>query len=94
MGADSLKMAAMPNDPGDVIRMMSATLEMVQRYAKRSLLTMSMGEMGALSRLSGELTGSALTFGMAGSASAPGQLQVRDLNQVLALLHHALAESS
>ncbi|WP_275554986.1 type I 3-dehydroquinate dehydratase [Mixta sp. Marseille-Q2659] len=94
MGADILKMAAMPNDPGDVIRMMSATLEMVQRYAKRPLLTMSMGGMGALSRLSGELTGSALTFGMAGSASAPGQLEARDLNQALALLHHALAESS
>lgn len=90
MGADILKIAAMPHDAGDVLRMMSATWEMRQRYAQRPLLTMSMGGLGALSRLAGELTGSALTFGMAGSASAPGQLEASDLNAALALLHQSL----
>lgn len=91
MGADILKIAAMPHDAGDVLRMMSATWEMAQRYAQRPLLTMSMGGMGALSRLAGELTGSALTFGMAGSASAPGQLDVGDLSATLAMLHSSLS---
>ncbi len=91
MGADILKIAAMPHDAGDVLRMMSATWEMAQRYAQRPLLTMSMGGMGALSRLAGELTGSALTFGMAGSASAPGQLDAGDLSATLAMLHSSLS---
>lgn len=90
MGADILKIAAMPHDAGDVLRMMSATWEMSQRYAQRPLLTMSMGGTGALSRLAGELTGSALTFGMAGEASAPGQLEARDLSATLAMLHASL----
>lgn len=94
MGADILKIAAMPHDAGDVLRMMSATWEMSQRYARRPLLTMSMGGLGALSRLAGELTGSALTFGMAGSASAPGQLEAQDLTAALALLHQSIAGES
>lgn len=94
MGADILKMAAMPHDPGDVIGMMAATWEMRRHYAQQPLLTMSMGGMGAVTRLAGELTGSALTFGMAGDASAPGQLEASDLSNVLALLHRAAQEDA
>ena len=91
MGADILKFAAMPHHAEDVLRMLCATLEMAQRYAQRPLLTMSMGGLGALSRLAGELSGSALTFGMAGSASAPGQLEAGELSATLAMLHSALS---
>ncbi|QHM75259.1 3-dehydroquinate dehydratase [Mixta theicola] len=94
MGGDILKMAAMPHSPGDVIRMMSATWEMRQRYAHRPLLTMSMGGLGAVTRLCGELTGSALTFGMAGNASAPGQIEAARLHDVLTLLHQAAASDA
>ncbi|WP_313158845.1 type I 3-dehydroquinate dehydratase [Mixta calida] len=94
MGADILKIAAMPRDPSDVIRMMAATWEMRQRYAQQPLLTMSMGGMGAVTRLAGELTGSALTFGMAGDASAPGQLEASDLSGILTLLHRAAEDDA
>ena len=45
---------------------------------------------GVISRLCGEVFGSALTFGAAGKASAPGQMGVEDLKTVLALLHKSL----
>lgn len=91
MGADILKMAAMPKDAGDVLTMMSATWEVFSQYAERPLLTMSMGGKGALSRMSGELTGSALTFAMVGEASAPGQIAADQLHSTIDLLHKQLS---
>ncbi|PLR35352.1 type I 3-dehydroquinate dehydratase [Chimaeribacter arupi] len=89
LGADVLKIAAMPQDSGDVLRLMSATWEMHSRYAERPLLTMAMSGSGVVSRLAGELTGSALTFGMVGEASAPGQIEADDLSRVLNIIHTA-----
>ena len=51
---------------------------------------MSMAGTGVISRLCGEVFGSALTFGAAKKASAPGQMGVRDLETVLGLLHKSL----
>ena len=51
---------------------------------------MAMAGTGVISRLCGEVFGSALTFGAAGKASAPGQMGVNDLNTVLNLLHKSL----
>jgi 3-dehydroquinate dehydratase-1 len=48
---------------------------------------MSMGSLGMISRISGELFGSALTFGSAKKASAPGQLEAEQLHKILHLLH-------
>ena len=59
-------------------------------HADRPAVTMSMAGMGVISRLCGEVFGSALTFGAAGRASAPGQMDVQDLAQVLFLLHKSL----
>ena len=59
---------------------------MKERYADRPYITMSMGKLGLVSRISGELTGSAVTFGSASAASAPGQLPVGELRTILSLL--------
>jgi len=40
-----------------------------------------------VSRLTGELFGSALTFGAAKTASAPGQIPVTELREILTVLH-------
>jgi len=48
---------------------------------------MSMAGTGLISRLCGEVFGSALTFGAAKKASAPGQAAVNDLNNMLQFLH-------
>ena len=89
LGADILKIAAMPKTPSDALRLMQATREMYDRYAERPLLTMSMAADGIVSRLSGELTGSALTYGSIGASSAPGQLKAEELKTVLSIIHHS-----
>ena len=73
-----------------VLTLLAATEEMETDYADRPIITMSMAGTGVISRLCGEVFGSALTFGAAGKASAPGQMGVQDLNTVLGLLHKAL----
>ena len=81
-GADILKVAAMPEKPKDVLRLMQATRQIREETGK-ILITMSMGEMGKVSRVSGALTGSAVTFGTAGWPSAPGQISADVLREIL-----------
>ncbi|MDO4582370.1 MAG: type I 3-dehydroquinate dehydratase [Bacillota bacterium] len=89
LGADVLKIAVTPKCAADVLTLMSASLEMKQRYARRLLLTISMGELGKFSRIAAELSGSAMTFGAVGDPSAPGQLPAQELAPLLRLLHNA-----
>ena len=88
-GADLLKLAVMPQTAEDVLTLLSATLEMKERHAKQPVVTMSMGAKGAVSRLTGELFGSVMTFGSAGVASAPGQVSVPELKAALEVLRQA-----
>ena len=87
LGADLPKIAVMPNSAKDVLTLLCATDEMVTEYAKRPIITLSMGGTGLVSRIAGETFGSALTFGAAKKASAPGQIAVQDLYEVLNLIH-------
>lgn len=90
LGADIPKIAVMPQNKKDVLTLLAATEEMANEYADRPIITMSMAGTGVISRLAGEVFGSALTFGAAAKASAPGQMGVTDLKQILTLLHGAL----
>lgn len=85
-GADILKIAVMPRDPGDVLTLLSATWETSQR-TDHPLITMSMAGTGVASRIAGGVFGSAATFGMVGRASAPGQVAVGPLRAALTLIH-------
>lgn len=89
LGADILKIATMPQNAGDVLNLMAATWEVHSQHSDKPLLTMAMGGVGVASRLLGELTGSALTFGMVGKTSAPGQIAAADLHTVLEIIHQA-----
>lgn len=90
LGADIPKIAVMPQSKEDLLTLLSATEEMARCYADRPIITMSMAGTGVLSRLCGEVFGSALTFGAAGKASAPGQIDVEELRTVLGVLHKSL----
>ena len=90
LGADIPKIAVMPQSKEDVLTLLAATEEMNRKHADRPIITMSMAGTGVISRLCGEVFGSALTFGAARKASAPGQMGVEDLAQVLSLLHKSL----
>lgn len=88
LGADIPKIALMPQNKADVLTLLSATLEMQERYADRPIITMSMAKTGVISRLSGEVFGSAATFGAVKSLR-PRQISVTDLRTVLTILHQA-----
>ena len=90
MGCDILKVAVMPRSRRDVLTLLSATEEMYSNHARQPIVTMSMAGTGVLSRLCGEVFGSAMTFGAVGQVSAPGQVQVEQLNTVLQILHDAM----
>jgi 3-dehydroquinate dehydratase-1 len=93
LDADILKIATMPTDAGDVLKLLTATWLMHSQYTDRPLITMAMAGKGVISRLSGELFGSAATFGMVGQASAPGQLDLQDLRTVLELISRSLGRN-
>lgn len=86
LGADVAKIAVMPNTSSDVLKLLSATNQMKEQYANIPIITMSMGKLGAISRISGEIFGSSVTFGSLKKASAPGQIAIADLKQALNLL--------
>ena len=89
VGVDIPKLAVMPQTEADVLTLLSATKEMTDKYADRPIITMSMAGMGVVSRIAGEIFGSAVTFGAMHKASAPGQLEVKKLREILEILHQS-----
>lgn len=85
LGADVAKIAVMPQNPADVLTLLSATHQANEKLGL-PLITMAMGDLGKVTRIAGAVFGSALTFGTVGTASAPGQLSIADLRQALANL--------
>lgn len=90
MEVDLPKIAVMPREKEDVLTLLAATEEMNRKYADRPIITMSMAGDGVISRLCGEIFGSALTFGAAGKVSAPGQIGVAELRKILTVLHESV----
>ena len=82
-GADLPKLAVMPTCRADVLELLAATAEMADHHPETPVITMSMGALGAVSRLCGEALGSAMTFANPGTASAPGQVPLDVVNAVL-----------
>lgn len=90
LGADIAKLAAMPSCYMDAVTLLAATAEMRRRYARIPLITMAMGRYGVFTRVLGERYGSAVTFGSAGKASAPGQMEAEELAGMLEKFHEAV----
>lgn len=86
MGADIAKIAVMPCSPADVLVLLSAT-ERAARRLSCPVISMSMKGTGLVSRLSGEIFGSCLTFGSVREQSAPGQIDVREMKGILETIH-------
>ena len=86
MGGDILKIAVMPLCKKDVVTLMNTSLIMSSRIDK-PLIMISMGELGKITRVAGELIGSSVTFGMALESSAPGQIHVSHLKDLLESVH-------
>jgi 3-dehydroquinate dehydratase-1 len=80
----------MPQSIEDVQRLLAATLR-ASRELPIPVITMSMGGLGAVSRICGGVFGSALTFAVGAAASAPGQIAIEDVRAALDVLQRATA---
>ncbi len=89
LGADVAKVAVMPRDLDDVLTLLTAT-RAASKKLRIPLISMSMGPYGAMTRLFGWTFGSALTFAVGASSSAPGQVPIEDLNTALAILQKSM----
>lgn len=89
LGADIAKVAVMPRDMDDVLTLLAATLHS-SRDLDIPLVSMSMGPLGAVTRMCGWAFGSAMTFAVGEASSAPGQMAIEDVDAALALLQKAL----
>lgn len=78
LGAEHAKIAVIPNSQADVFRLLELTREMTFKL-RIPLTTMSMGEMGKLSRALGWIYGSRITFAVGAKSSAPGQIEIEAL---------------
>lgn len=86
-GADIIKVAFMPNSKKDVLNLINATEEMTSNYASCPVVAISMGHLGMVTRILGEFLESAITFASIDKSSAPGQINIDSLNQVLSVIH-------
>lgn len=88
MGVDIPKIAVMPTCKKDVLVLLEATIE-AETALDCPIITMSMSGLGTVSRVCGEIFGSALTFGSSKKASAPGQVGARELKELMDVMHKA-----
>jgi 3-dehydroquinate dehydratase I len=88
LGADVAKVAVMPKSPRDVLTLLAATCE-ASESLPIPLISMSMGAYGSVSRMVGAVFGSALTFAVGKSSSAPGQIPIEELRAALATVNRA-----
>ena len=89
LGADVAKVAVMPKSEQDVLALLAAT-DRARKAIDLPLITMSMGGIGSLSRIMGFVYGSAATFAVGKSSSAPGQVAIEDLRTALAIVRKAV----
>lgn len=85
--ADIPKVAVMPESNKDVLRLLELTDDAHTKHPDYPIITMSMDGKGVVSRIAGEIFGSAVTFGCARKASAPGQIEAGELSVALRILH-------
>ena len=89
LGADVAKVAVMPKNEQDVLALLAAT-DRARQSINVPLISMSMGGIGSLTRMMGWVYGSAATFAVGKSSSAPGQISIEDLRVMLKLVRQAI----
>ena len=81
-GADVCKLAVMPRDKKDVEVLIEASKETDEKI-KAPIITMSMGELGAITRVIPKITKTSVTFAAGVNASAPGQPGIKVVRKLL-----------
>lgn len=86
MGADVAKIALIPTCPEDVLSLLGASSQVKSKHPDQALICISMGQMGMISRLAGQVFGSDMTFASGIEASAPGQISAKNIRKLLEVL--------
>ncbi|WP_444812093.1 type I 3-dehydroquinate dehydratase [Streptococcus canis] len=81
-----VKIAVMPQSKQDVLDLMNYTRGFKTLNPEQEFATMSMGKLGRLSRLAGDVVGSSWTFVSLDQASALGQITLSDMKRVIEVL--------
>ncbi|MCT3114331.1 type I 3-dehydroquinate dehydratase [Lactococcus lactis] len=84
-GTAFVKVAVMPERECDVLDFLQITRDMTLEYGDH-FISMAMGDLGRLSRISGYLTGSCWTFASLENSSAPGQISLKETEYILDIL--------
>jgi len=90
--ADIVKIAVMPQNEEDVLRLLSVTNEFYKENPDTPIISMSMGKYGMISRLCGETFGSCVTFAANKESSAPGQMSMGKVIEIIDFLHENIAK--
>lgn len=78
MGADIAKVCYLPKNFSDVLNVARATYRARAGECLIPLITVSMGDLGGITRVMGREIGSDLSFLSAAGASGPGQMNIED----------------
>ncbi|MDY4362878.1 type I 3-dehydroquinate dehydratase [Lactococcus lactis subsp. lactis] len=84
-GTAFVKVAVMPERECDVLDLLQITRDMTLEYGDH-FISMAMGDLGRLSRISGYLNGSCWTFASLENSSAPGQISLKETEYILDIL--------
>ncbi len=85
-GADIAKLAVTAHDAHDALELLTATTR-ASTELSIPVVTMAMGPAGLVTRLCGEVFGSAVTFGAVDRPSAPGQIEIGPLRDIVRIVH-------
>ncbi|SKA94993.1 3-dehydroquinate dehydratase [Caloramator quimbayensis] len=89
LGADIIKVSVMAKSTKDVITLLESACAAKENIQK-PFIAISMGKKGIISRISGEIFGSCITFGSVKNKSALGQIHVEDLKAIISIIHKNL----
>ncbi|WP_183040994.1 type I 3-dehydroquinate dehydratase [Salipaludibacillus neizhouensis] len=87
--ADLVKISVMSQSKDDVLLVLNVTNE-ASKTIKIPLVTISMGESGAITRLLGWAFGSTITYAIGAKSSAPGQMPIETLRSAINTMKKSL----
>lgn len=89
LGADVCKAAVMAQTRAEAFALAQVYAQVYERL-HIPMIGIAMGPAGVMTRIGGVCMGSCMTFGTAGAASAPGQMDARRLRTALEIVQEAL----
>ena len=82
-----VKIAVMANTEQDVLDLMNFTRGFKTLNPEQEYVTISMGKVGKVSRITADMTGSSWSFASLDEASAPGQISLSSMTKIRELLN-------